>query len=128
MQADAEMGPLVTAQHRKKVMGYIEDGIASGADLVVDGRGLTVPGNEKGFFLGGTLFDNVKPAMNIYREEIFGPVLCIVRVPDFASAVDLINAHEFGNGVACFTSDGSMGSLAPTEWNTGIVARGVPGT
>ena len=82
MQGDAEMGPLVTSQHRNKVVGYIEDGVASGATLVVDGRGLTVPGNEKGFFLGGTLFDHVKPAMNIYREEIFGPVLCVVRVPD----------------------------------------------
>ena len=75
MNGDAEMGPLVTAQHRNKVIGYIEDGVAAGADMLVDGRGLTVPGNEKGFFLGGTLFDNVKPAMNIYREEIFGPVL-----------------------------------------------------
>jgi malonate-semialdehyde dehydrogenase (acetylating)/methylmalonate-semialdehyde dehydrogenase len=79
MQGDAEMGPLVTSQHRGKVVGYIEDGIAAGATLVVDGRGLKVPGNEKGFFLGGTLFDNVKPAMNIYREEIFGPVLCVAR-------------------------------------------------
>jgi len=126
MQSDAEMGPLVTAQHRKKVMGYIEDGIASGADLVVDGRDLKVAGNEKGFFLGGTLFDNVKPAMNIYREEIFGPVLCIVRVPDFASAVELINAHEFGNGVACFTSDGGVARAFARQIKVGMVGINVP--
>ncbi|HEY9272112.1 MULTISPECIES: CoA-acylating methylmalonate-semialdehyde dehydrogenase [Achromobacter] len=126
MQSDAEMGPLVTAQHRNKVLGYIEDGIASGADLVVDGRGLQVPGNEKGFFLGGTLFDNVKPAMNIYREEIFGPVLCVVRVPDFASAVALINAHEFGNGVACFTSDGGVARAFARQIKVGMVGINVP--
>jgi len=126
MQSDAEMGPLVTAQHRNKVVGYIEDGIASGADLVVDGRGLKVPGNEKGYFLGGTLFDNVKPTMNIYREEIFGPVLCIVRVPDFASAVELINAHEFGNGVACFTSDGGVARAFARQIKVGMVGINVP--
>jgi malonate-semialdehyde dehydrogenase (acetylating)/methylmalonate-semialdehyde dehydrogenase len=126
MQADAEMGPLVTAQHRNKVMGYIEDGIAAGADLVVDGRGLKVSGNERGFFLGGTLFDNVKPSMNIYREEIFGPVLCIVRVPDFATAVELINAHEFGNGVACFTSDGGVARAFARQIKVGLVGINVP--
>ena len=126
MQGDAEMGPLVTSQHRNKVVGYIEDGVASGATLVVDGRGLTVPGNEKGFFLGGTLFDHVKPAMNIYREEIFGPVLCVVRVPDFASAVALINAHEFGNGVACFTSDGGVARAFARQIKVGMVGINVP--
>lgn len=126
MQSDAEMGPLVTSQHRAKVMGYIEDGIAAGADMVVDGRGLKVAGNERGFFLGGTLFDNVKPSMNIYREEIFGPVLCIVRVPDFATAVDLINAHEFGNGVACFTSDGGVARAFARQIKVGMVGINVP--
>merc|ERR1712136_441470 len=77
-----------------------------GATLVVDGREGEIAGSKEGFFLGGTLFDHVKPEMKIYREEIFGPVLCIVRVPDFATAVELINKHEFGNGVACFTSEG----------------------
>src|SRR5690606_11854732 len=96
MEADAEMGPLVPAQHR----------LAAGARVVVDGREQKVAG--QGFFLGGTLFDQVTPQMNIYREEIFGPVLCVVRVPDFAAAVELINAHEFGNGVACFTSHGGV--------------------
>jgi malonate-semialdehyde dehydrogenase (acetylating)/methylmalonate-semialdehyde dehydrogenase len=126
MEPDAEMGPLVTAQHRAKVTGYIEDGVASGAKLVVDGRGLTVPGHEKGFFLGGTLFDDVTPNMNIYREEIFGPVLSVVRVNDFASAVDLINAHEFGNGVACFTSDGGIARAFARRIKVGMVGINVP--
>ncbi|MEI2415236.1 CoA-acylating methylmalonate-semialdehyde dehydrogenase [Orrella sp. JC864] len=126
MEPAAEMGPLVTAQHRKKVLGYIEDGIAAGATLVVDGRELTVPGHEKGFFLGGTLFDHVKPAMNIYREEIFGPVLAVVRVPDLKSAVELINAHEFGNGVACFTSDGGVARAFSRQIKVGMVGINVP--
>jgi malonate-semialdehyde dehydrogenase (acetylating)/methylmalonate-semialdehyde dehydrogenase len=126
MEADAEMGPLVTAQHRSKVLGYIEDGIAAGATMVVDGRELTVPGHEKGFFLGGTLFDHVKPSMNIYREEIFGPVLCVVRVPDFASAVKLINAHEFANGVSCFTSDGGVARAFARQIQVGMVGINVP--
>jgi malonate-semialdehyde dehydrogenase (acetylating)/methylmalonate-semialdehyde dehydrogenase len=126
MEGDAEMGPLVTAQHRSKVLGYIEDGIAAGATMVVDGRELTVPGHEKGFFLGGTLFDHVKPSMNIYREEIFGPVLCVVRVPDFASAVKLINAHEFANGVSCFTSDGGVARAFARQIQVGMVGINVP--
>jgi malonate-semialdehyde dehydrogenase (acetylating)/methylmalonate-semialdehyde dehydrogenase len=126
MEADAEMGPLVTAQHRSKVLSYIDDGIAAGAAMVVDGRELTVPGHEKGFFLGGTLFDHVKPTMNIYREEIFGPVLCVVRVPDFASAVKLINAHEFANGVSCFTSDGGVARAFARQIQVGMVGINVP--
>lgn len=125
-EADAEMGPLVTAVHRDKVTGYIEQGIASGAKLVVDGRGLTVPGHEQGFFLGGTLFDNVTPEMSIYREEIFGPVLCIVRVPDFAAAVELINAHEFGNGVSCYTADGGVARAFGRQIKVGMVGINVP--
>ncbi|AZY51453.1 CoA-acylating methylmalonate-semialdehyde dehydrogenase [Bordetella avium] len=126
MSPDAEMGPLVTPQHRKKVLGYIEDGIAAGATLVADGRSLTVPGHENGFFLGGTLFDHVTPAMNIYREEIFGPVLCVVRVPNFASAVALINSHEFGNGVSCFTSDGGIARAFARQVKVGMVGINVP--
>ncbi len=126
MESAAEMGPLVTSQHRKKVIGYIEDGIASGATLVTDGRGLSVPGFEKGFFLGGTLFDHVTPSMNIYREEIFGPVLCVVRVPDLKSAVELINAHEFGNGVACYTSDGGVARAFSRQIKVGMVGINVP--
>lgn len=124
MEPDAEMGPLVTAQHRAKVVGYIEDGVAAGARLVVDGREPRFDG--KGYFLGGTLFDHVTPQMNIYREEIFGPVLCVVRVPDFASAVELINAHEFGNGVACFTSDGGVARAFARQIKVGMVGINVP--
>ena len=126
MERDAEMGPVVTPQHRAKILGYIEDGIASGAKMLVDGRELKVPGRENGFFLGGTLFDHVKTDMKIYREEIFGPVLCIVRVPDFASAVELINAHEFGNGVACFTSDGGIARAFARQIKVGMVGINVP--
>jgi malonate-semialdehyde dehydrogenase (acetylating)/methylmalonate-semialdehyde dehydrogenase len=126
MNPQAEMGPLVTAQHRNKVRGYIGDGIAAGATMLVDGRDVSVPGNEKGFFLGGTLFDHVKPTMNIYREEIFGPVLCIVRVPDFAAAVKLINEHEFANGVSCFTSDGGIARAFARQIQVGMVGINVP--
>jgi len=126
MDATSEMGPLVTAQHRAKVLGYIEDGVAAGAKLVVDGRKLTVPGHENGYFLGGTLFDQVQPHMNIYREEIFGPVLCVVRVPDFKSAVDLVNNHEYGNGVACYTSDGGVARAFARQIQVGMVGINVP--
>jgi malonate-semialdehyde dehydrogenase (acetylating) / methylmalonate-semialdehyde dehydrogenase len=126
MEADAEMGPVVTAQHKAKIEGYIDDGVRAGAKLLVDGRGLKVPGLEKGFFLGGTLFDHVTPEMTIYQEEIFGPVLCIVRVPDFASAVELINRHEFGNGVALFTSDGNTAREFSRRIEVGMVGINVP--
>jgi malonate-semialdehyde dehydrogenase (acetylating)/methylmalonate-semialdehyde dehydrogenase len=126
MEADAEMGPLVTAAHRDKVAGYIETGVAEGATLVVDGRGRRVEGHEAGFFLGGTLFDNVTTEMRIYREEIFGPVLAIVRVPDFASAVALINAHEFANGVSCYTTDGGVARAFARQIQVGMVGINVP--
>jgi len=126
MDADVDMGPLITAQHRAKVSGYIDDGVAAGATLVVDGRERTVAGREKGFFLGGTLFDQVQPNMNIYREEIFGPVLCVVRVPDFKRAVELVNAHEFGNGVSCFTSDGGVARAFARLVQVGMVGINVP--
>ncbi len=126
MEPDAEMGPLVTAQHKAKVEGYIEDGVQAGARLLVDGRGLRVPGHENGFFLGGSLFDHVTPEMRIYREEIFGPVLCVVRVPDFAAAVELINAHEFGNGVSLFTSDGHTAREFSRRIEVGMVGINVP--
>ncbi|NEX63543.1 CoA-acylating methylmalonate-semialdehyde dehydrogenase [Noviherbaspirillum galbum] len=126
MEADAEMGPVVTAQHKAKIEGYIEQGVSAGAKLLVDGRGLSVPGHEKGFFLGGTLFDHVTPEMTIYKEEIFGPVLCVVRVPDFASAVKLINSHEFGNGVSLFTSDGNTAREFSRRIEVGMVGVNVP--
>ena len=122
----AEMGPLVTRQHRDKVAGYVAKGEQEGAKLVVDGRGLKVPGHEDGFFLGGCLFDNVKPDMTIYKEEIFGPVLAIVRVPDFESALELINRHEFGNGVSIFTRDGDCAREFSTRVQIGMVGVNVP--
>ncbi|VXC30661.1 putative 3-oxopropanoate dehydrogenase [Pseudomonas sp. 8Z] len=126
VERDADMGPLVTAQHKAKVEGYITQGVAEGAKLLVDGRNFTVPGAENGFFVGATLFDGVTTDMTIYKEEIFGPVLGIVRVPDFASAVELINAHEFGNGVSCFTRDGGIARAFARTIKVGMVGINVP--
>ncbi len=126
MEPDAEMGPVVTAAHKAKIESYIEQGIASGAKLVVDGRGISVAGHDNGFFLGGTLFDHVTPDMTIHQEEIFGPVLCVVRVPDMAAAIALINAHEFGNGVALFTSDGGTAREFSRRIEVGMVGVNVP--
>ncbi|HUP08192.1 MAG TPA: aldehyde dehydrogenase family protein, partial [Caldimonas sp.] len=126
MESDAEMGPLVTPQALERVEGYIATGVAEGAELVVDGRGLRVPGHEQGFFTGGTLFDRVTPQMRIYREEIFGPVLSCVRVPDLAAALELVNAHEFGNGVSCFTSDGHVAREFARRVQIGMVGINVP--
>ena len=126
MEADAEMGPIVTRQALERIEGYIATGIEEGAKLVVDGRGLKVPGHEGGFFTGGTLFDNVTPEMRIYREEIFGPVLACVRVKDFSEAVQLINDHEFGNGVACFTRDGHVAREFGRQIEVGMVGINVP--
>ncbi|MEO8525766.1 MAG: CoA-acylating methylmalonate-semialdehyde dehydrogenase, partial [Caldimonas sp.] len=108
METDAEMGPLVTKEALQRVESYIASGVADGATLAADGRGHKVAGHEQGYFTGGTLFDHVTPSMKIYREEIFGPVLSCVRVADFESALKLVNGHEFGNGVALFTSDGNV--------------------
>jgi malonate-semialdehyde dehydrogenase (acetylating)/methylmalonate-semialdehyde dehydrogenase len=126
MESDAEMGPIVTRQALERIEGYIAEGVKEGATLVVDGRGLKVPGHEDGFFTGGTLFDNVTPDMRIYKEEIFGPVLACVRVKDFTEAVELINAHEFGNGVACFTSDGHIAREFGRRIEVGMVGINVP--
>lgn len=126
MDADAEMGPVVTAEHKAKIESYIDAGVKAGAKLLVDGRGLKVSGHNEGFFLGGCLFDQVTPAMKIYREEIFGPVLCVVRVPDFAAAIELINGHEFGNGVSLFTSDGNTAREFSRRIEVGMVGINVP--
>jgi malonate-semialdehyde dehydrogenase (acetylating)/methylmalonate-semialdehyde dehydrogenase len=123
---DAEMGPLITRAHRDKVIGYINDGIREGATLVADGRELRVPGHEGGNFVGGTLFDHVTPEMRIYREEIFGPVLCVVRVPDLAAAIELIDRHEFGNGVSIFTRDGNTARQFTHRIQVGMVGVNVP--
>ena len=126
MEPDLDMGPLISAAHRTKVVGYINAGVAAGAKLVVDGRGHTVRGHEEGFFLGGSLFDDVKPDMSIYREEIFGPVLSVVRVPDLASAIALVNAHELGNCVTLFTSDGGAARTFTRQIQVGMVGINVP--
>ncbi|MPW20488.1 CoA-acylating methylmalonate-semialdehyde dehydrogenase [Paraburkholderia sp. CNPSo 3157] len=122
---DAEMGPLVTAEHKAKVSGYIASGEAEGAKLIVDGRDHPVYA-ENGFFIGGTLFDDVRTDMKIYREEIFGPVLAVIRVPDFASAVKLINAPEFANGVSLYTSDGGVARAFARQIQVGMVGVNVP--
>jgi malonate-semialdehyde dehydrogenase (acetylating)/methylmalonate-semialdehyde dehydrogenase len=121
-----DMGPLVTAQHRDKVRGYVDDGVQAGAQLVVDGRGLSVSGHEEGYFLGGCLFDRVTPEMRIYKEEIFGPVLCIVRVNSLEEAMQLINEHEYGNGTCIFTRDGEAARLFCDEIEVGMVGVNVP--
>ena len=126
MELDAEMGPIVTQQAKERIEGYIDIGVKEGAKLLVDGRGHKVPGLEGGFFTGGTLFDQVTPQMRIYKEEIFGPVLACVRVKDLAEAVQLINDHEFGNGVACYTSDGNVAREFARRVQIGMVGINVP--
>jgi len=126
MDEHADMGPLVTAAHRERVLGYIDSGVGEGAELLVDGRGFALPGHEQGFFLGGSLFDRVTPAMRIYREEIFGPVLSMVRVADLPAAIDLINRHEFGNGCAIFTRDGRSARQFANGIQIGMVGVNVP--
>jgi len=122
----SEMGPLVTAAHRQRVIDYVDSGVADGAQLIVDGRGLRVAGREQGFFLGPCLFDRVQPTMRIYREEIFGPVLSIVRVDDLDQALALVNAHEFGNGVALFTASGASAREFTRRAQIGMVGINVP--
>jgi malonate-semialdehyde dehydrogenase (acetylating)/methylmalonate-semialdehyde dehydrogenase len=126
MNDEAEMGPLVTKVHLDKVGGYVDHGVKEGAKLVVDGRGVKVKNHENGFFIGGCLFDNVKPEMKIYKEEIFGPVLSVVRVPDFETAIDLVNKHEFGNGVSLFTRDGDCAREFAMRVQIGMVGINVP--
>ncbi|HEY8367994.1 MAG TPA: CoA-acylating methylmalonate-semialdehyde dehydrogenase [Thermodesulfobacteriota bacterium] len=122
----AEMGPLVTRQHRERVVGYIESGVREGAEVVVDGRGFRLPGYENGFFLGGTLVDRVRPEMKIYKEEIFGPVLSVVRAETYDEAIDLVNRHEYGNGAAIFTRDGDCARNFATQVKAGMVGVNVP--
>jgi malonate-semialdehyde dehydrogenase (acetylating)/methylmalonate-semialdehyde dehydrogenase len=126
MEPTAEMGPVISRDALERIEGYIGIGVEEGASLVVDGRGTTVPGHEKGFFTGGTLFDHVTPEMRIYKEEIFGPVLACVRVKDFTEAVNLVNAHEFANGVACYTRDGHIAREFGRRIEVGMVGINVP--
>jgi malonate-semialdehyde dehydrogenase (acetylating)/methylmalonate-semialdehyde dehydrogenase len=126
VELDAEMGPIVTRAAHTRITDYIQIGVDEGAELLVDGRQHTVDGHENGFWMGGTLFDHVSPAMRIYKEEIFGPVLACVRVRDFAESVDLINAHEFGNGVSLFTRDGGLAREFGRRIEVGMVGINVP--
>jgi len=122
----AEMGPLVTREHADKVSSYVDQGVKEGAELVVDGRGLKLQGYEGGYFMGGTLFDKVKPDMKIYQEEIFGPVLSVVRAKDFGEGLNLVNSHAFGNGTAIFTQDGRVARSFLNACNIGMVGVNVP--
>jgi malonate-semialdehyde dehydrogenase (acetylating)/methylmalonate-semialdehyde dehydrogenase len=121
-----DMGPLVTKAHREKVVGYVGDGVRAGAKLLVDGRGVEIAGEPDGFFLGGCLFDHVSTEMRIYKEEIFGPVLCIIRVESLGEAMKVINDHEYGNGTCIFTRDGEAAHLFCSEIEVGMVGVNVP--
>ncbi|MEQ9868909.1 CoA-acylating methylmalonate-semialdehyde dehydrogenase [Pectobacterium odoriferum] len=121
-----EMGPVISAPHRAKIADYIQSGVDQGATLRIDGRMLSVQGHPQGYFIGPTLFDNVTPEMKIYQEEIFGPVLSVVRVPDYQTAVTLINNHEYGNGTAIFTRDGETARQFCEEVQAGMVGVNVP--
>lgn len=126
MDKDSEMGPLITKDHLDKVKGYVDIGVEEGANLVVDGRKLKLQGYEKGFYIGGCLFDHVTSQMRIYKEEIFGPVLSVVRVKDFDAAVKLINDHEYGNGVSLFTRDGDSARTFVNKIQVGMVGINIP--
>ncbi|MCW5774686.1 MAG: aldehyde dehydrogenase family protein, partial [Rhodospirillaceae bacterium] len=122
----SQMGPLVTKEHLAKVKGYVDLGVKEGADLLVDGRDIRLQGYENGYFIGPCLFDNVKPSMRIYKEEIFGPVLSMVRAQSFDEAAKLVDDHEFGNGVAIFTRDGDAARDFASRTQTGMVGVNVP--
>ena len=121
MDKESEMGPLVTKEHLEKVKGYVDIGVKEGAKLVVDGRKFKIQGYEKGFYIGGCLFDHVKKNMRIYKEEIFGPVLSVVRAKNFDEALKLVNDHEYGNGVSIFTRDGDTGRTFYNKAKIGMV-------
>jgi len=124
--ADSEMGPLVSKVHLDKVRGYVDHGVSEGANLVMDGRDLKLQGYENGYYIGPCLFDHVTPEMKIYKEEIFGPVLSVVRAPDYDAAVKMVNDHEFGNGTAIFTRDGDAARDFASQAEIGMVGVNVP--
>jgi malonate-semialdehyde dehydrogenase (acetylating) / methylmalonate-semialdehyde dehydrogenase len=126
MDKKSEMGPLVTKEHLEKVKSYVDIGTKEGAKLIVDGRNLKLQGYENGYYMGGCLFDHVKKNMRIYKEEIFGPVLSVVRAKNFEEALLLINEHEFGNGVAIFTRDGDTGRAFASKVQVGMVGINIP--
>jgi len=126
MDKKSEMGPLVSKEHLEKVEGYVDIGIKEGAQLLVDGRNLKLQGYENGYYIGGCLFDHVKKHMRIYKEEIFGPVLSVVRAKNFEEALTLVNEHEFGNGVAIFTRDGDSARTFANKAQIGMVGINIP--
>jgi malonate-semialdehyde dehydrogenase (acetylating)/methylmalonate-semialdehyde dehydrogenase len=123
---DAHYGPVVTAAHKARIENYIQMGIDEGSELVVDGRGFKLQGHEEGFFIGPTFFDRVTPEMRTYKEEIFGPVLQMVRAKDFEEALSLPSKHEYGNGVAIFTRNGHAAREFTARVNVGMVGINVP--
>ena len=126
MDKGNDLGPLITKEHRQKVVSYIDAGVEEGASLVVDGRDYSVPGLEEGFFIGGCLFDNVTPEMQICQEEIFGPVLCVVRCESLEQAMQVINKNLYGNGTCIFTEDGGLARYFSDSINVGMVGVNVP--
>jgi malonate-semialdehyde dehydrogenase (acetylating)/methylmalonate-semialdehyde dehydrogenase len=126
LEPGSEMGPLINRAHRDRVAGYVDRGLAEGATLVADGRGLTVSGRPNGFFLGPCLFDHVRPSMAIYQDEIFGPVLAMTRVATYDEAIQLVNTNPYANGVALFTNDGGAARKFQHEVEVGMVGINVP--
>ena len=126
MEPGQDMGPLVTKEHRDKVAAYVDSGVEQGAKLLVDGRGFKVPGHENGFFIGGCLFDQVTPEMEIYKNEIFGPVLSTVKVDSYEAAIDLVHNNPYGNGIAIFTRDGDTARDFVSKIEVGMVGVNVP--
>lgn len=126
LAAGMDMGPVVTAEHRQRILGYIDAGVAQGAEIVVDGRGFVVPGHERGFFVGPTLFDRVTPAMTIHQDEIFGPVLVVLRAASLEDALAVVNASPYGNGTALFTRSGAAARVFEQEVQVGMIGINVP--
>ena len=126
MDKKSEMGPLISKEHLEKVKGYVDIGVEEGAKLIVDGRDLKLQGFENGYYIGGCLFDQVKKDMRIYKEEIFGPVLSVVRAKNFEEALALVNDHEFGNGVTIFTRDGDTARTFSSNAQIGMVGVNIP--
>ena len=125
IDASSDMGPLITRVHRDRVAGYVDSALADGAEVIVDGREVSVPGGEDGFFFGPTLIDRVTPEMAVYRDEIFGPVLSVLRVDTLGEAIDLVNANPFGNGTAIFTRDGHSARRFRRDVSVGMVGINV---
>lgn len=126
MEDDVELGPLISQQHLEKVLSYVDEGVKEGATAVLDNSRYKPANAKNGYFMGACLFDHVKPSMKIYRDEIFGPVLCVMRVPDFESAMQLINDHQYGNGTAIFTRDGYTARTFAERIQVGMVGINVP--